>query len=348
MKFLKLLSLILVIFLKTGNVFSSQNIFNVNNIEIAKRNDLSSNKLVNKGIKKGFEELIDKILLNEDKKKLAFLELSQIKDLVLYYQVAKESENNYKKEKLIFNIFFDKEKIHNLFFTKGIFYSNITNKNLYLLPILQREDDYFIFNQNFFYDNWNKIYNTELLEFNLLLENIETIEKINVYRDNLVNLSLEDIFKEYQNENLALILIEEKNKNEIEVFLKNKILNKDIIKRIKFKRNNLNLDEMNNKVITETKKEIINIVKSQNLIDVRTPSFINVKLVVSKNNNLEELNKRLKKIDLIQRVFVQEFNNKNVFLRIKYLGKLEKIIKSLEDQDIILKLVEDEWRLKII
>ena len=52
---------------------------------------------------------------------------------------------------------------------------------------------------------------------------------------------------------------------------------------------------MNNKVITETKKEIINIVKSQNLIDVRTPSFINVKLVVSKNNNLEELNKRLKK-----------------------------------------------------
>ena len=37
-----------------------------------------------------------------------------------------------------------------------------------------------------------------------------------------------------------------------------------------------------------------------------------------------------------------------MFLRIKYLGKLEKIIKSLEDQDIILKLVEDEWRLKII
>ena len=91
------------------------------------------------------------------------------------------------------------------------------------MPILQREDDYFIFNQNFFYDNWNKIYNTELLEFNLLLENIETIEKINVFRDNLVNLSLEDIFKEYQNENLALILIEEKNKNEIEVFLKNSL-----------------------------------------------------------------------------------------------------------------------------
>ena len=88
--------------------------------------------------------------------------------------------------------------------------------------------------------------------------------------------------------------------------------------------------------------------KSQNLIDVRTPSFLNVKLAVSKNNNLEELNKRLKKIDLIQRVFVQEFNNKDISLKIKYLGKLDRVIKSLEDLDIILKLKEDQWSLKII
>ena len=32
----------------------------------------------------------------------------------------------------------------------------------------------------------------------------------------------------------------------------------------------------------KTKKEITNLVKSQNLIDVRTPSFINVKLILIK------------------------------------------------------------------
>ena len=36
MKFYKLLILILIIFLKTGNVLSENNIFSVNNIEIKK------------------------------------------------------------------------------------------------------------------------------------------------------------------------------------------------------------------------------------------------------------------------------------------------------------------------
>ncbi len=348
MKFIKLFTIIVVIFFKTGNVFSSQNIFNVNNIEITKKNDVSNNKLVNKGIKKGFQELIDKILLNEDKKQLTYLELSEIKDLVLYYQVSKASDENKTKEKIIFNVFFDKEKIHNLFFTKDISYSNIINKNVYILPILKKADEYFIFNKNFFYDKWNEIYKTELLEFNLLSENIETIEKINIFKNNLLKLSLKEIFKEYYNENIALLIIEEKKTSDIEVFLRSKILDRNIVKRIKFKKNDLNPYALNEKLITEVKEEIINIVKSQNLIDVRTPSFLNVKLAVSKNNNLEELNKRLKKIDLIQRVFVQEFNNKDISLKIKYLGKLDRVIKSLEDLDIILKLKEDQWSLKII
>ncbi|MDC0530376.1 hypothetical protein OAN91_03535, partial [Pelagibacteraceae bacterium] len=65
-------------------------------------------------------------------------------------------------------------------------------------------------------------------------------------------------------------------------------------------------------------------------------------------NSLVEFNKRLKKIDLIENIYVQELNNKNVFLKIKYLGKLEKIIKQLNDQKIILKLIGDQWSLKII
>ena len=57
-------------------------------------------------------------------------------------------------------------------------------------------------------------------------------------------------------------------------------------------------------------KEIINFVKSQNLIDIRVPSFLNAKLSTSKVNNLVELNKRIKKIDSIDSIYVQEFNKK--------------------------------------
>ena len=62
----KLLIAILVIFLKTGNVLSLENIFNVNNIEIAKKPNNSNDDLANKAIKKGFEKLLEKILLNRD------------------------------------------------------------------------------------------------------------------------------------------------------------------------------------------------------------------------------------------------------------------------------------------
>ena len=65
-------------------------------------------------------------------------------------------------------------------------------------------------------------------------------------------------------------------------------------------------------------------------------------------DNLVELNSRLKKIDLIEKIYVQEFNSKFIIVKIRYLGKLDKIIKQLEDQKIILKLTNDQWSIRII
>mgnify|MGYP007000257164 CR=1 len=86
-------------------------------------------------------------------------------------------------------------------------------------------------------------------------------------------------------------------------------------------------------IIIETKKELIDLVKSKNLIDIRTPSFINVKLDINKKSNIVELNTRIKKIDLIENVFVQQFNKDYMDLRIKYLGKLEKVINQLKKEN---------------
>ena len=61
-----------------------------------------------------------------------------------------------------------------------------------------------------------------------------------------------------------------------------------------------------------------------------------------------ELNKKLQKIDLIDQIFIQEFNNEFVLLKIKYLGKLNKIIRQLENQSIILKMIGEKWSLEIV
>ena len=63
-------------------------------------------------------------------------------------------------------------------------------------------------------------------------------------------------------------------------------------------------EKINTKIIIETKKELINLIKSKNLIDVRTPSFLNTKLLIRKDKNLVELKERLKQIDLIDNIFI--------------------------------------------
>jgi hypothetical protein len=348
MKFYKSILIILIVFLKTGNVLSSDKIFNVNNIEIEKKGKITNDKLANQAIKKGFHQLIKKILLEEDIKIFSNMKFSQIKELVTYYNVSSEIDQS-NIEKINYNITFDKNKIHDLLFKKNISYSDISDKELFLLPILKKKDQFFIYNQNFFYNNWNEFYNSDLIEFILPLENIEIIKTINSNKDGLLNLNLANIFKEYSNKNLALILIEDKNLNEEKIYLKTKILGKNIVKNIKIKRLNLNKEEFYKKIINEVKKEVINLVKSQNLIDISIPSFLNAELDVSDGqNNLIDLNSRLKRINLIENIYVQEFNNDNVYLKIKYLGKLEKIIRQLKEQKIILESIGDKWSIKII
>ena len=347
MKSYKLIIIILVIFVKSGNVLSNEKIFNVNNIEITKTSKMSNEFLANKAIKVGYIQLMEKILLSKDMKKVSDLNFKQIKELVSYYQVIEE-ENTEKQNTIKFNIFFDKDKLHKLFFQRGILYSEIIQKELFILPILKKNDQLYVFNNNFFYENWNKVYSAKLIEFVLLLENIEVIQEININKNSLLDLNIRNLFKEYTKKNLALILIEEIQKGNYKVYLRTNILGKKIDKNLEIEKSNLSKKDYEIKIIEEVSREIINFVKSQNLIDIRVPSFLNAKLSTSKVNNLVELNKRIKKIDSIDSIYVQEFNKKNVFLKIKYLGKLDKIMKQLEAQRIILKLIGDQWSLKLI
>ena len=122
MKNLIFICCILIILFKTGNVLSDNNIFNVNNVEISKEISTNKEKLANQAFKKGFKELINRLLLEEDYKKISTTNLDQIKRLISYYQIkSKEKEEN---QSISFNIFFDKDKIHNFFYQKNILYSD--------------------------------------------------------------------------------------------------------------------------------------------------------------------------------------------------------------------------------
>ena len=81
--------------------------------------------------------------MKKDLSKLANLKTSDIKELVTYYNISKNSEVN--DNKIIYNVTFDKNKIHDLFFKNKILYSDIADKEFFILPILLKENEIFFF-----------------------------------------------------------------------------------------------------------------------------------------------------------------------------------------------------------
>ena len=98
MKFYKIIITILIVFFKTGNLLSENNLFNVNNIQLEKKDKISIKNLANNAIKKGFTQLLSRILLSEDKSKKMNTDV--------FYTITNDS--------LIKNI--QKSKVERLFF----------------------------------------------------------------------------------------------------------------------------------------------------------------------------------------------------------------------------------------
>tara|TARA_B100001778_G_scaffold171534_1_gene140959 strand:+ start:530 stop:1573 length:1044 start_codon:yes stop_codon:yes gene_type:complete len=347
MKNLIFICSILIILFKTETVLSDNNIFNVNNIEISKETSKNKEKLISDAFKKAFDELINRLLLEEDYKRISKTNLEQIRKLISYYQIINEDENK-ENNNVKINVFFDKDKMHDFFHGKNILYSDIINTEVILFPLLKKEDQYFIYTQNYFYENWNEEKSDNLIQYTIITENIENIQRINLNKDNIYKIEVSDFFKEHEKDNIVFANIEVK-KDTAEVFLNTRIEGKKINKNLSIKnKENLNKKEFYREIIFEINNIIRDLIKSQNLIDVRTPSFLNVEIKLNKKSNLVEFSNRLNKIDLIDNFYVQKLNKDYVLVKIKYLGKINKIINKLKDQNINLKMIAGQWQLTII
>ena len=98
------------------------------------------------------------------------------------------------------------------------------------------------------------------------------------------------------------------------------------------------------------KKQIKEITKLQNIIDIDIPSFLNIKLDFKNQNDLFIFQEILNRIDLIDIFSVREFNNNSALIKIKYYGKTNIIKEKLINEGIKLRLDNNELsaRLKIV
>ena len=95
------------------------------------------------------------------------------------------------------------------------------------------------------------------------------------------------------------------------------------------------------------KGEIKDIWKSQNLIDTKAASFLNITLDINNQKDLLDLQKALNEIDLIENHYVSELNKNYVKIKIKYLGKIDKIKLKFQSEGIKVKIVNNEWKLRL-
>ncbi len=343
------ITVIIVFFLKTGNVFSNNNIFYVDNIIIKNDKNYSKNELVNKAFKKGFKKLINKILLEKDVEKIEQTNLPNIKKLISSYQVQ-ESKELLNLNDVVINLTFDREKINQFFYSKNILYADISKTDVVVLPVLIDSNQFYLFSDNYFYSNWNSIKkqtNDQFINYILPVESLESIEFINKNKNDLESLDIKNILSGYDIKDYIFLVINP-GSNNIEVFFKGFFSNNEIVKNFSINNTSQEQSILFDNTIEVIKYEINEAWKSQNLIDVGAPSFLNIKLDINKKNDLLNLQLALNKIDLIENYYVLELNKNYAKIKIKYLGKIDKMKSKFNDQGIKVTISNEEWKLELI
>jgi len=345
---------IIVFLFKTETVFSNDTIYDVNNIEVSGiiDNSLDRKKLIQDAFQKAFTLFVNKMLLNLDAASLYETKISTIEDLIFTYQITKNVRDNKKKNFLTINIKFDQKKINSFLAKKRIPYADISNISLTLLPVLIKEKETLIYGDNFFYNNWNKIDNVieitedKLISYNLALENIEDLEYINNNKENLESIDLKKITSLYGEKNYAFLIIYFSGKK-FRAYIKTSIKNNKIDRNVDLKVYPESKIKSYEEGILLLKKEINQIWKSQNLIDVNTISFLDFFLEFKQVKDYLEFRSILDTIGIIENYSVLEMTNEYSKIRIKYKGKISKIRNKLLDKDINIQIVDNIWRLKI-
>ncbi|MGA1254525.1 MAG: hypothetical protein ACO3WL_00845 [Pelagibacteraceae bacterium] len=346
-KYLFILSIIVFLF-KTETVFSAETIYDVNNIQVSGKlnSNLDNNKLIEEAFRKAFLIFINKTLLEKDIETLSKTNIQIIKDFIFTHQITSQKKSIDEEIILTVNVKFDPKKINNYLSINNISYADISEISISILPILRKENNLFIFSDNFFYNEWNKTENdkknteAQLINYNLALENAEDLFYINNNRENLelIDINKLNSLSEEKNKIFLIFTLNEDAK----VFIKAYFDEKEVIKNITL--NNNSTDDYNSLIMNV--KDLINqIWKEQNLIDINTPAYLDIIFDIKKINDFLKFRTFLDTIDIIDNYSILEITNKYAKIRMKYKGKISNLREKFLNEKININIENNEWSL---
>ena len=320
------LTLITLLFASITKSFSEEDVFTIDEIKIKGAIDVnfSREKYLNKAFFNSFEILMNKILLISDLKKVEKLKLKEIKNLIKSFKILEESyrEDIYRAE---LKVVYSEKRVKEFLRKKNISFSLPNNITAVFFPVFYINGEMQSLNENFFYNNWEKIkIKNELINFILPLEDLDDVSQITKMRDNLEDLDILSLVSKYGEKNYVFVLMDYE-KIKLNIYLKTNFNNNTTSKNISYEVKNIRDEIMLNSILKDLKLEIVDLWKEQNLINLLMPLSIKIKFKHSKLKDLDKLRKTFYKICIIDNYTLEEFNINNSNYKIYYYGNPKKL-----------------------
>ena len=341
--------LLILIFIKFSTIKAYGDNYTVKNINIKEQYDINFNKdqVINKGFEKAFKTLLYKIVESKDKNLFKDVPNNKISSLIDNFSITDEKflNNNYEVD---FEVKFDKKKILSFIRSKNVISSVPKNTEVLFIPILidTQSNELKYFNQNYFYNNWNKI-NKEyfLLNYNLPDENIENFRLFQRIKNNLENNDLSEITSRYNFKNIFIITFY-KNKSNLKIFSKISFSNLNFNFNVSHNIIDFDDNELLDRVILNLKNQYEDKWKLINKIN--TSITIPIKISVKNSNYItsDKLEKLLNKSDFVYEYDIEKINSEEIVYRIIYNSDPNKFINNLKINGININSSSDIWKIK--
>ena len=323
--------------------------FKIDEIEVSEDFNLDFNKekVFDKAFELAFLQLISKVIVSNDIKKVEKTSLSKIKSLIDSFNVSDEKflENKYHAK---FNVNFNKRNVYNYLESKNIFPSIPKKINLLLLPILINIEKNKIsyFNENPIYKNWkNNQKNYYLLNYIVPSEDIEDLKIIdnNIYE--IDKFKFESIIKKYDLDNYIILIIYQNKKN-VNILSKLHLNNQYKILNFNYNDVDLQKNESINQLIFQLKKIYENEWKKLNIINTSIKLPLTISLSSNEYGKIQLFEKTLKDLDLVSSFIVSSFNNEYIFYKVVYNGPPDKFFNEINSLGLTIERKNQIWNIQ--
>ena len=333
------------------NIFFTNNLnansFKITALEVSEPFELNFNKekVINKGFRQAFSELISTIITSDDKKKIEKTSLKTIKELIDSFTMSDEKFIN-NEYVVNFDVNFNKKNTLNFFEKKNIFPSIPKKKNLLLFPIFVdiQKDEIYLFTKNIFYEKWNN--NNKryfLLNYLLPSEDLEDVNLLSQNSNSIEDYDFKEIVDKYDLKNFIITIIY-KNNNDFTILSKIQ-LNKYLkIDNQKFY--NINSTEDIDLVIKKLKTTYENYWKNINQINTSIKLPLIVSLNSKKYKKIKILEDTLSETDQVFSFEITKINSENIFYKIIYNGTPNKFIEDMKEKNIDILTQNENWTIK--